>query len=406
MNIAACVSGAALALLATVPLRGGNGALEFAGSQLVAIPHGPAFAFRDEVTVEGWVQPFAFPTYNTLLRKNIAFFEDNYNLRICIDNAVEFNCKIDGGVVRFGASFSFQARRWYHLAGTFDGRYLRIYVDGELVGEREAPGRLADDPVTTYVGHGDGDWFIGRIDEVRLWKVARSAREIQETMHTGIPRDHPDLVGWWRFDEPDGQRVLDSSPNGLDGTLGEDENPGPDDPVRVPSDAPLSCITAEKIEPAIVPTAGGTVTVFGEDLAGHGELEVLIEGIAVPILEVTGESLRAVASAHEDGTVDVVIRAPCGDAILRLEYRSLFVRGDANGDGLTNISDAVAILYYLFGGRRLSCADAADVNDTGDVELGDAMGLLMYLFAGGFPPPPPFPERGPDPSADSIGCGR
>lgn len=83
-----------------------------------------------------------------------------------------------------------------------------------------------------------------------------------------------------------------------------------------------------------------------------------------------------------------------------------FVRGDANADGRTNITDAIAILSPLFlGGVEVPCLDAADVNDDGKRNVTDAVALLQHLFLGEPPPPPPTGECGVDPTrGDALDC--
>ena len=82
-----------------------------------------------------------------------------------------------------------------------------------------------------------------------------------------------------------------------------------------------------------------------------------------------------------------------------------FVRGDANEDGRVDLSDAVAILAYLFrGAASPPCVDRLDVNDSGKIDVADSVYLLGYLFTGGPPPPPPFPDAGPDPTPDDLEC--
>ena len=86
--------------------------------------------------------------------------------------------------------------------------------------------------------------------------------------------------------------------------------------------------------------------------------------------------------------------------------RYVFMRGDPNHDGVTDISDGVRILVGLFvDPDALPCLDAADVDDNGAVEIADAIGLLRFLFHNaGFPFPPwplaPFPGFGVDWSYD------
>jgi hypothetical protein len=82
---------------------------------------------------------------------------------------------------------------------------------------------------------------------------------------------------------------------------------------------------------------------------------------------------------------------------------SVFTRGDANGDGAVDVSDAETVLGFLFlGGPAPSCADAADVNDDGALNIADPIHLLSFLFLGGARIPPPSPGPGGDPSFDLL----
>jgi len=75
-----------------------------------------------------------------------------------------------------------------------------------------------------------------------------------------------------------------------------------------------------------------------------------------------------------------------------------FLRGDVNGDGRLEVSDAVALMAYLFvGGPGPQPLEAGDANTDGLLDIADAVFLLAHLFAGGpAPSPAPCPE-GPDP---------
>ena len=67
-----------------------------------------------------------------------------------------------------------------------------------------------------------------------------------------------------------------------------------------------------------------------------------------------------------------------------------FLRGDSNGDGKVDISDASFSLNWLFAsGGEPTCLDAADSNDDEKVDISDSIYSLGYLFLGG--PPPKFP---------------
>jgi hypothetical protein len=77
---------------------------------------------------------------------------------------------------------------WSHLASTYDGSTLRLYVNGVLVSSTAASGSLAASSGVLRIG-GNGvwpEWFAGLIDEVRVYNRALSAAEIQSDMNTAV----------------------------------------------------------------------------------------------------------------------------------------------------------------------------------------------------------------------------
>lgn len=91
--------------------------------------------------------------------------------------------------------------------------------------------------------------------------------------------------------------------------------------------------------------------------------------------------------------------APCDG-----EY---FRRGDADGNQVMNLTDAVYTLSHLFqGGAAPRCQDAGDADDSGVLDLTDPIYMLNHLFRGGSTPPAPGPDLcGADPTqGDDLGC--
>jgi len=112
---------------------------------------------------------------------------------------------------------------------------------------------------------------------------------------------------------------------------------------------------------------------------------------------------EAIASLYPEDSEPVLVRA----------RRRPFIRGDANHDGLIDLSDAVRILGVLFlgePGHSFQCSNAADVDDNNRHDITDAVALLVHLFIGGAPPVAPFPEPGYDKTpvtpqaANQSGC--
>jgi hypothetical protein len=66
------------------------------------------------------------------------------------------------------------------------------------------------------------------------------------------------------------------------------------------------------------------------------------------------------------------------------EEGNYFRRGNCNGDRQVDVSDAFAVLVYLFrGGVQPPCIDGCDVNGNSTVAIDDAILLLNYLFKPG-----------------------
>jgi hypothetical protein len=77
---------------------------------------------------------------------------------------------------------------WTHLASTFDGATVRLYVNGVEVASQAQTTPLASTTGTLQLG-GDaypGEFFAGRIDEVRIYNRALTAAQIGTDMNTPL----------------------------------------------------------------------------------------------------------------------------------------------------------------------------------------------------------------------------
>ena len=116
---------------------------------------------------------------------------------------------------------------WIHMAGTYNGTTARCYIDGVEQGSKVASpsGNLRTnntDPI--YLGRSYAippqNLVTGKMDEVRIWNVARTQTQIQDNMYNHIPSPFTNLVGYWRLNESGtGQTASDETSNNNDGTL-------------------------------------------------------------------------------------------------------------------------------------------------------------------------------------------
>jgi large repetitive protein len=119
-----------------------------------------------------------------------------------------------------------QRGAWNHVAATFDATTgaMTVYVNGAVQTTATWTGRKPPGKPLAYLGAPESS-FLGNLDEVRVWKVARSQRDLVEHLYQELPdpKSLPDLVGYWTFDEVeakcDVQTTPDSSSSGNTGTL-------------------------------------------------------------------------------------------------------------------------------------------------------------------------------------------
>jgi hypothetical protein len=87
----------------------------------------------------------------------------------------------------YGAT-ALAANTWSHLAATYDGTALRMFVNGVQVSSRAQTGTIATSNGALTIG-GDalyGQYFAGMIDEVRIYNRALSVAEVQVDMNTAV----------------------------------------------------------------------------------------------------------------------------------------------------------------------------------------------------------------------------
>lgn len=114
---------------------------------------------------------------------------------------------------------------WSHVAATFDGSTVRLYLNGVMEGSNTraaiVPATHTEVPFSVGVGvQADGNSslapFPGFLSQVRFWRVARTTEQLKQGMIEGIPSDRSGLVANWILDEGIGALAKDTSGNGYD----------------------------------------------------------------------------------------------------------------------------------------------------------------------------------------------
>jgi PAS domain S-box-containing protein len=119
------------------------------------------------------------------------------------------------------ASGAIPLNTWIHVAAVSGPGGMRLYLNGRVVATNSSTRSFS---VTQSGPHwigrlnwptGDGTIgpiFGGRIDELRIWRIARSEPEIREGMRRQLAGNEPGLAALWNFDDPE-HPFRDSGPN-------------------------------------------------------------------------------------------------------------------------------------------------------------------------------------------------
>jgi len=172
--------------------RFGN-ALVFDGvNDWVTVPHSGSLGLTTGMTVMAWVYPTTTSgKRDVLIKEGTAV--DIYNLYA--QNGLGFpeSNVFVGGVNQIAQGSALPANTWTHLASTYDGTTLKLFVNGSQAASTPVPGAIAASTGALRIGGNSlwGEFFQGRIDEVRVYSRALSASEIGNGLNTAIGGGSP-----------------------------------------------------------------------------------------------------------------------------------------------------------------------------------------------------------------------
>jgi hypothetical protein len=141
------------------------------------------------MTLEAWVKPAALSgSWRTVLLK-----EQTGGLAYALyahtsSQGPSVHISTGGSEPRARSATAIGNSTWTHLAGTYDGSTLRLYVNGALAVSQAATGPIAASTGALRIGGNNiwSEWFQGLIDDVRLYDHALTATEIQTDMQTPV----------------------------------------------------------------------------------------------------------------------------------------------------------------------------------------------------------------------------
>jgi hypothetical protein len=167
-------------------------ALSFDGvNDWVAVADSASLDLSSAMTMEAWVQPSVVAGWQTVMLKEGAgtMAYELYGNNDVNRPAAYFTTA--GGALRAATGTAkLAANTWTHIAATYDGTNMKLYVNGVLVRNVLRAGAILTTDGPLHIGGNEvwgGEWFSGLIDEVRIYNRALSIEEIQADMTTPVP---------------------------------------------------------------------------------------------------------------------------------------------------------------------------------------------------------------------------
>lgn len=183
----------------------------------VSIPNSQNLVFPNAFSLEAWVKAEHQQTAKIIQKGDWDGFsigEDLYKgwmTSVCNDSMRATTLIWDKGQPVLN--------RWYHLAATYDGSLLKLYVDGVLVNSTAIKEKMNNNKRIIDIGcdNGNQKFFKGYMDNISIWTTTLTASDVKYTMNT-TPYG-TGLLAYWEFNEGSGTTVYNAVSNLYTGNL-------------------------------------------------------------------------------------------------------------------------------------------------------------------------------------------
>jgi glucose/arabinose dehydrogenase len=167
-----------------------GGALSFDGvNDSVSIADANDLDLTTGMTVEAWLRPSALGNAWRMvaLKENAGAM--TYALYASTDTGRPTGQANVGGERDARAATALPTATWSHLAVTYDGTTVRLYVNGTQAATRTAGGAMSVSTRPLKIGGNAvwGEWYAGLLDDVRVYNRALTATEIQTDLGRAAP---------------------------------------------------------------------------------------------------------------------------------------------------------------------------------------------------------------------------
>lgn len=242
-------------------------ALNFVGedADYVFVPPDPAFDLPEEFTAEAWIRPRILTSSAPVITKANGPYDWSFML-----SAGGYEWGVPAAYVRYEEGSWERAEdveelppeTWTHLALTYNGELLRLYVNGQLAASEVSPPPNPEEAgLHIGIGPNTGSVFDGKIDEVRIYERALNGTQIEKDMETPIAG----IEGSEDPEEPEEPEPCEAPVIEVGGGAADPERPGVDLEVEVKLGSPPCADNGEQSRVNKIEVTVDEETVYLED---------------------------------------------------------------------------------------------------------------------------------------------
>ena len=192
-------------------------ALNFNATDLnrIVVADNDSLDMTSALTIEAWI----YPTKNSGAQSIVSKLSsaEAYGYKLTSDNGwsnVFFHLYSNASNTNITSDVALTPvllDSWHHIAATYDGADMKIFIDGIEVKSVSKIGNIKTNTNDLVIGaqrsssgNADGNftnYFEGSLDELRIWNVARSAAQINYSKEITLDGDEAGLVAYYQFNQ-------------------------------------------------------------------------------------------------------------------------------------------------------------------------------------------------------------
>ncbi len=194
-----------LSLVATCSKAQNAACLQFDGnSNKIIVPHHNTFNLTSALSLEAWISTTVTSEQYIVTKNDDSFYFAVNGGNLSSGKISLFLNGVTPGAWLHGSTNVCDGN-WHHVAATYDGAQIKLYVDGVQDAQTNCTGAVATGTNPVTIGMRPffpfTSYFQGNLDELRIWNTARSNCDIQRYKNCEIAGASTGLVANYHFNQ-------------------------------------------------------------------------------------------------------------------------------------------------------------------------------------------------------------